>query len=39
MFKWAKGYIGDSEVQCCGQDTTPYLKEKKKNEFELLRNW
>ena len=37
MFKWAEGYISDSEVQYCGQDTTPYIK-KKKNEFKLLRN-
>ena len=30
MFKWVKGYISDSEVQYCGQDTIPYLKKKEK---------
>ena len=34
---YSEGYISDSEVHYCSQDTTPYFK-KRKNEFELLRN-
>ena len=33
-----EGHISDSEVHQHSQDTTPYFK-KRKNEFELLRNF
>ena len=38
MFEWANGYISDSEVRYCAQIQLPISK-KKKNEFELLRNF